>query len=102
MIASIFAMTRMDNRASIRKLPRGSGLFSLRFEERPLDHRRRSAVALPLDRDLDLHAGPDLGVRCGDGRDREVFFLHEIAASARRPSKLSVPGENQNFLPPSL
>src|SRR2546425_1046268 len=102
MIASILAMKRMDNRASIRKLPRGSGLFSIRFEERPLDHRRRSAVALPLDRDLDLHAGPDLGVRCGDGRDCEVFFQQGRPAAARCPSDLSVSGEDRHLLSPRI
>src|SRR3989441_9940067 len=102
MIASILAMKRMDNRASIRKLPRGSGLFSRRFEERPLDYGRRSAVALPLDRDLDLHPGPDPGVRCGDGRDCEVFFQEGRPAAARRPANLPIPGENRHLLPPRL
>src|SRR5437867_197298 len=100
MTASIDAMARTLTARSIKGLPRGSGLLSLRFEERSLHDRRGRPMPFPLDRHLDLDARAGPGVRRGDGGDRDVPLQQRRPATARGPADLTVARVQRNLLPP--
>src|SRR3989449_7860082 len=100
MTASIDAMARTLTARSIKGLPRGSGLLSLRFEERSLHDRRRRPMPFPLDRHLDLDARGGPRVRRGDGGDRDVPLQRRRPATARGPADLTIARVQRNLLPP--
>src|SRR6266571_7718500 len=74
MTASIEAMARTLTARSIKGLPRGSGLLSLRFEERSLH----------------------------DGGDRDVPLQQRRPATTRGPTDLTIARVQRHFLPPRL
>src|SRR2546422_11296262 len=100
MTASIDAMARTLTARSIKGLPHGSGLLSLRFEERSLHDRRGRPMPFPLDRHLDLDARGGPRVRRGDGGDRDVPLQQRRPATARGPADLTVARVQRNLLPP--
>src|SRR2546427_1104774 len=100
MPASIDAMARTLTARSIKVLPHGSGLLSLRFEERSLHDRRGRPMPFPLDRHLDLDARGGPRVRRGDGGDRDVPLQQRRPATARGPADLTVARVQRNLLPP--
>src|SRR5207244_11271493 len=100
MTVSINAMARTLTARSIKGLPRGSGLLSLRFEERSLDNGCGRSMPFPLDRHFNLD--PRLGsrIRRGDGGDRDVPLQQRRPATARGPADLTVARVQRNLLPP--
>src|SRR2546428_9190331 len=100
MTASIDTMARTLTVRSIKGLPRGSGLLSLRFEERSLHDRRGRPMPFPLDRHLDLDARGGPRVRRGDGGDRDGPLQQRRPATARGPADLTVAPGQRNLLPP--
>src|SRR2546426_7347045 len=102
MTASIDAMARTLTARSIKGLPRGSGLLSLRFEERALHDRCGRPMPFPLDRHLDLDARAGPGVRRGDGGNRDVPLQQGRPATARGPADLTIARIQGYLLPPRL
>src|SRR3989441_6181418 len=100
MTASIDAMARTLTARSIKGLPRGSGLLSLRFEERSLDNGCGRSMPFPLDRHFNLD--PRLGsrIRRGDGGDRDVPLQQRRPATARGPPDLTIARVQRHLLPP--
>src|SRR3989442_1593296 len=100
MTASIDAMARTLTARSIKGLPRGSGLLSLRFEERSLDNGCGRSIPSPLDRHFNLD--PRLGsrIRRGDGGDRDVPLQQRRPATARGPPDLTIARVQRHLLPP--
>src|SRR2546430_10490433 len=100
MTASIDTMARTLTVRSIKGLPRGSGLLSLRFEERSLHDRRGRPMPFPLDRHLDLDARGGPRVRRGDGGDRDVPPQQRRPATARCPTDLPITSVPRHLPPP--
>src|SRR3989442_3501851 len=102
MTASIDAMARTLTARSIKGLPRGSGLLSLRFEERSLDNRCGRPMPFPLDRHFNLDTRPGSRIRRGDGRDRDVPLQQRRPATARGPPDLTIARVQPDLLPPRI
>src|SRR5256712_4046096 len=100
MTASIDAMARTLTARSIKGLPRGSGLLSLRFEERSFHDRRGRPMPFPLDRHFDLDPRPGSRIRRGDGGDRDVPLQQRRPATARGPPDLAIDRVQRHLLPP--
>src|SRR2546428_7966965 len=98
--ASINARARPLPARSKKGLPRGSGLLSLRFEERSLDNGCGRSMPSPLDRHFNLD--PRLGsrIRRGDGGDRDVPLQQRRPATARGPPDLTIARVQRHLLPP--
>src|SRR6058998_3546180 len=102
MTASIDAMAPTLIAPSIKGLPRGSGLLSLRFEERSLHDRRGRPMPFPLDRHLDLDARAGPGVRRVHGGNRDVPLQQRRPATARVPADLTGSRVQGHLLPPGF
>src|SRR5256712_11676913 len=100
MTASIDAMARTLTARSIKGLPRGSGLLSLRFEERSLDNRCGRSMPFPLDRHFNLDPRPGSRIRRGDGGDRDVPLQQRRPATARGPPDLTIARVHRHLPPP--
>src|SRR3989475_7756150 len=100
MTASINDMAPTLTARSIKGLPRGSGLLSLRFEERSLDNRCGRPMPFPLDRHFNLDPRPGSRIRRGDGGDRDVPLQQRRPATARGPPDLTIARVQRHLLPP--
>src|SRR2546422_11348474 len=100
MTASINDMAPTLTARSIEGSPRGSGLLSLRFEERSLDNRCGRRWPSPLHRHFNLDTRPGSRIRRGDGGDRDVPLQQRRPATARGPPDLTIARVQRDLLPP--